>query len=389
MKRFCSYLVAGFMFLLITGVDILAYRTPDIEFSDEEQRQLAMFPKLTSFAGLDKWTADLDTYLIDQFPYRSEIINQYHEIEKASGESVVEDLYQLDSDYMFAFTYPTKDELAVMLSEDLEQLKNAYNIPVVYGIAPLKNTSLAQSVDNLENDINLKNRDRLKNALEGRGLECIDLCSVFLDNYSQDELKDFYFKTDFHWNSKGGYNAAKAIGGELKDLGLIENLPRTSDFVWVDFTDDRSYMGDLRKRVSPDPFPGEYIPYYELRSTQGLHYYTEINGKEVKRNSIVASGIEEDILEYNKICTYNLSYYRIVNDNGLNNKCVLVFKDSYQNMTIDYLTDMFTEVIVMDPRVIKYSLDEVFMSSDIDMVLCLYHESNISKELISFLSKEE
>ena len=387
MKKSYAIITTAFLFLLLIWVDIVGVRTEDIAYSDREQRDLAAMPAYPVFYDPEQWAKEVDRYLMDQFPYRAEIIRQMHSVQAATGNNVVQDLYQIDSDYLFTVTYPTNEKRTNLMAEELKAASESYSVPVVYAIVPLKTVSLADSIEEISNETNLLNRDRTVAALEANGLDCIDICSYFLDDFRQDELQDFYFKSDFHWNPKGGYYAGVGMGEGLKELGYIENLPLTSDFQWIDFSLDRSYMGDLQRRISEKPYPGEYIPFYELRRQDGLHYYIDLDGEEVERNTIVACGLEEEIFEYNRVSTYNLGYLRIENENAVNKKGVLIFKDSYQNMTIDYLTDMFSEITVMDPRVLYCSFDEVMEHSHFDMILCIYHESNISEELIKFLAE--
>jgi transposase-like protein len=90
---------------------------------------------------------------------------------------------------------------------------------------------------------------------------------------------------------------------------------------------------------------------------------------------------------HDSISTENIGYYRIVNPNARSQRHILILKDSYQNPTIDYFTELFSEVTVIDPREYSeyYSLADLLDISSIDIVLLMYHQNNISDELIDFL----
>ena len=57
----------------------------------------------------------------------------------------------------------------------------------------------------------------------------------------------------------------------------------------------------------------------------------------------------------------------------------------------DYCAELFSEIIVIDPRSYprEESLPELVAEYDIDTVLLLYHQNNLSEELIDFLNRGE
>ena len=67
---------------------------------------------------------------------------------------------------------------------------------------------------------------------------------------------------------------------------------------------------------------------------------------------------------------------------------VLILKDSFQNATIDYLSAIFRSVTVVDPRSYQETPDlaSLLDADGIDLVLFFYHQNNVSRELIDFLS---
>lgn len=387
MKKITAGILIGLFFGLLIAAAAYSVIKPDVDYNEFEQRELASLPDFAARESLSSWTRGMDAYLLDQFPVRDELINTAHEVEKSSGNSVVQDVYVLDTDYLVQFTYPTEEYRTQLMAAGLKRLSEKASVPVVYSIVPQKNTCVSEFIDDLENTTNLLNTERTEKYLSDSAIEYVDVCSYFLENFDAKERGDFYYKTDFHWNLRGAYEAAKGIVTELAGKGYIneDQIPKKSDFYWVDFTGDKEYMGDLQKRFSEEPYEGEYIPYYELRNKSGLRYYKALDGEEIPREEIVASGLEEDVLQYNGVCTYNLGYLRIENDNAYSDLKVLVLKDSYQCAMTDYFTAVFAETNVIDPRIPICSLDELMETRDIDLVLCVYHESNVSQELVDYL----
>ena len=70
---------------------------------------------------------------------------------------------------------------------------------------------------------------------------------------------------------------------------------------------------------------------------------------------------------------------------------VLILKDSMEDPMTDYWAELFSEIIVIDPRsyLREESLPELVAEYDIDMALFLYHQNNLSEELIDFLNRGE
>lgn len=87
--------------------------------------------------------------------------------------------------------------------------------------------------------------------------------------------------------------------------------------------------------------------------------------------------------------THNLGYLRVENPNAPENQAVLILKDSYQNPMLDYFTAIFRKVNVIDPRNYQEdaNLSTLVAERGLDMVLFLYHQDNISTELIDFLQQ--
>ena len=133
----------------------------------------------------------------------------------------------------------------------------------------------------------------------------------------------------------------------------------------------------------------EDIPRYVPKNAADLRYFLHPGDIEsVPRETIVGSGLDKDPLTYNDVFTYNLGYYRVENPAAPEAASVLILKDSFQNATIDYLSAIFRSVTVVDPRSYQETPDlaSLLDADGIDLVLFFYHQNNVSRELIDFLS---
>ena len=55
-------------------------------------------------------------------------------------------------------------------------------------------------------------------------------------------------------------------------------------------------------------------------------------------------------MQYNLLSTENLGFYRICNPNARSARHVLILKDSMEDPMTDYWAELFSEIIVIDPR---------------------------------------
>ena len=194
------------------------------------------------------------------------------------------------------------------------------------------------------------------------------------------------------WLRQPRRSAASAdLAAAMQENGLLDGvvLPAAEDFAWQDL--DCPYRGDLNRRFSYLFSMQEEIPYYSIRETSELQYY-DAKDVEVPRESIWARGLQSgEEMQYNLLSTENLGFYRICNPNARSARRVLILKDSMEDPMTDYWAELFSEIIVIDPRsyLREESLPELVAEYDIDMALFLYHQNNLSEELIDFLNRGE
>ena len=273
-------------------------------------------------------------------------------------------------------------------------MQDCPDVSFVYGVLPHKTDALPErTAPYLDSRIGTENRQTLEAAMEERlpGLLAVDVAGEFLTNYSASERESFYFKTDFHWNPRGAFAASADLAAAMQENGLLDGvvLPAAEDFAWQDL--DCPYRGDLNRRFSYLFSMQEEVPYYSIRETSELQYY-DAKDVEVPRESIWARGLQSgEEMQYNLLSTENLGFYRICNPNARSARRVLILKDSMEDPMTDYWAELFSEIIVIDPRsyLREESLPELVAEYDIDMALFLYHQNNLSEELIDFLNRGE
>ena len=264
--------------------------------------------------------------------------------------------------------------------------------PLVWCVLPLKNEALYDLEPAYFSDETGKtNKQALTAALaQVEGLTVIDAEAPLVTGTLADRERYFY-KTDFHWNARGAFAAAQEIARQLAGAGTIAetSVPQAEDFLWSELGGERRYQGDLNVWFSNQFSMQEDIPRYVPKNAADLRYFLHPGDIEsVPRETIVGSGLDKDPVTYNDVFTYNLGYYRVENPDAPEAASVLILKDSFQNATIDYLSAIFRSVTVVDPRSYQETPDlaSLLDADGIDLVLFFYHQNNVSRELIDFLS---
>ena len=283
--------------------------------------------------------------------------------------------------------------------EQLNELQTALNtaadtgLPLVYCAVPLKNEVLHDiDASYFSDEVGAENKEALFAMLAGVDrLTAIDASAPLLAG-SLAEREQLFYKTDFHWNSRGAFAASQEIARQLAASGLIDaaSIPQADAFVWSELGTEKQYQGDLNVWFS-DLLPmQEDIPRFVPADPAPLSYYDSPGSTQaVPRKTIIGSGLDKNPVTYNDVFTYNLGYYRVENPNAPEARSVLLLKDSFQNATTDYFSAIFREIHVIDPRAYRETpgLSGFLAENDVDLILFFYHQNNVSPELTAFLTQ--
>ena len=390
--RLTQLLVIGCIFGFLLFCLVWGLAQPDRPSSAAENRSLAQRPAMrrvvTDFGGFAK---DFESYAADQFPDREQLIGVYTALELAQGKKFARKAYCLQDSWLLTKPTPTKPADLSALQQALAQA-GALDRPLVWCVLPLKNEALYDlEPAYFSDETGETNKQALTAALaQVEGLTVIDAEAPLVTGTLADRERYFY-KTDFHWNARGAFAAAQDIARQLAGAGTIAetSVPQAEDFLWSELGGERRYQGDLNVWFSNQFSMQEDIPRYVPKNAADLRYFLHPGDiGSVPRETIVGSGLDKDPVTYNDVFTYNLGYYRVENPDAPEAASVLILKDSFQNATIDYLSAIFRSVTVVDPRSYQETPDlaSLLDADGIDLVLFFYHQNNVSRELIDFLS---
>lgn len=388
MKKGNYLLIISFLAIIFT-IPILGIIMPNKKVSMAENRELQGFPDLNQ-AGLGDLTEKLDNYFLDQFPYRDLLINIYTKMQLVIKGTEIRNAIILD-DWLFIRDYHIDKDSLEELAKAMEKITVAdKDMGFHYIIFPSKNAMLSDLYpDYIEGGISQDNNRVISERLgKISNLNTFNVLNKMLEEKSLDERSNYYYKTDYHWNGKGSFEAFRLMVEHLEGEAVVEKAESKIESLALE---GKYFKGDLEKRFSGN-IKNQDIPIInKIIDSESIDYYTSLDdSRQVDRQGLMAANINKRSVDYNDINIENLSCIRILNKNSITNKKALVFKDSYFNALVDPMTSVFEELIIIDPRYYEedYSYEEILASKDLDYILFCYHQSNIDKSLTFLLEAE-
>lgn len=252
-------------------------------------------------------------------------------------------------------------------------------IPFVQVIAPYK---VPVNKDNLpegvENDVN-KYTDEYIDGLNKNGVLVLDLRKVLSANSEQ--VKNYFYRTDHHWNTDGAFLAFKVIMNNLtNDFGGIYNIKsRYADVgLWQRIEIKDWFLGSQGKRVGT-LFAGTdsliyYIPKFKTHMSCIVPH-----SKNIFKGDFTAANIRDKYVQkrdYYRYDAYNIHIggnFPLVkhrNKYATNDMKLFVIKDSFTLPLQAFMSTEFTEIDVIDPRYYRNSsVAEYILWTRPDLVL--------------------
>ena len=305
--------------MILTFFDIVK---KDNSFSELENRNLARKPIFSISSFLEgKYRDKYEEYINDNFIFRNQWINLKSISEYTLGKLENNNIIYGKENYMFEKN----------ISYDKERFKN--------------------NIDSINKFYKANDKDRN-----------IDLVSLFKKNKEE----YIYYKTDHHWTSYGAYLAYKAyiesLGEKPIDLNSLKKNEATG------------FYGTYFSKAKLFSAESDILTYYDIDNIT-----MNIQGK-----------IFESLYDYDKLKTRDKYSVFIRGNNGLTiienkniklGKKLLIFKDSFANSIIPFLSQNFQEIHVVDLRSFSWKVSEYMKNTNFDEILILYNMENFLRDI--------
>ena len=368
-KKSCFAVSAVFL-LFLAFFFIMNLVTPDIEFSERENRYLQTLPKFT-FSSLfsGEYISDFETYSTDQFPYRDTWITMKAALELASGKRENNGVILCESETLIEpFEAPDASVIEQNISS-VNTLAEKADIPVYFALIPGKSDIWSNLLPaNTPND---SQRSLIESAYSQTEAQTVDMYAV-LSAHSDEYI---YYRTDHHWTTLGayyGYTALyEAMGLEYRPLSYFTPETVSEEFYGT------TYSSSGFSWVKPDSMD----LYVEDPGTLTIQNYLD---------GTAADGVLYDMSYLEKKDKYSVFFggntpLLQIHTGVEDGERILILRDSYADSLIPFLLSDFSEIHVIDLRYYKASIQEYLTEHHIDRVAVLYSVDTFSTDNNLFL----
>ena len=367
LKKYLTFFVFSILVILFTVIDII--NSPN-EFSELENRKLSQMPILSLKSYIDtSFSSDYEKYINDQFFLRDNWIDLKSRIEYLLGKRENNDIIFGKENYLFKKFTTFNDEMLENNLNSIITFTNNYNKEVDFFIIPnsyavydeltpryLPLVDQLSLINSINSYLSLKSNDHINT---------INVAEELLKN--KDDY--IYYKTDHHWTSYGAYLAYLTymdyLGLEIVDINNLEKIT-INNFLGTYYNRSKYFKAD-----------SDFITYYNIL---GLHI--EIDGKE--KLSLMDLDKFKGSDKYSAFLWGNNGLTKVINENISEERkgsSILIFKDSYANSFIQFLSYNYEIIDIIDLRYFKESIRNFMKDKDYNEILIMYSFNNLSSDI--------
>ena len=360
-KKYCISLSALFICYIAFFVLVNTF-VEKRTFSETENRVLQSKPSFSIeklFEG--RFIGKYEDYKVDQFYNRDFWINVKIKADKLLLKKESNGVYLGKDDYLLEkFDKPNEENVSKNLKAINKFAQKYKNVKQYMLISPTavnilsSNLPVAAPVNNQQEYI-----DNYSKKLDSN-ITFVDTYTTLLEH----KKEDIFYRSDHHWTSLGAFYSYQKLA-DVMNLSVkdsddydIELVSNTFEGALASKSGYRTKQQDKVKVYIPKNEDDKVVVNYveEQKKTATLY---ESDKLEEKDKYQVFLGGNHPIV---KIDTASTS-----------GKTLLIFKDSYANCFVPFLTSHFSKIILVDPRYYYEDIDQLMKDEDVDEVLYLYN----------------
>ena len=374
MKKQTNYILICVISVLLVFLTVASIIKPDVRMSENENRYLTKAPEIDIDDILDgSFEEQLEEYLSDQIIGRESWIKLTTGSMKALGSRDANGVFFLNNGGLAEriihsdFNYKRFFNNLKAVSELKDSLEGS-GIGLDLMLVPTSAWSYTFT-QNLSPNFN----EDL--AVAAADQELGDILIDLREDLLSDGEKEYYFRTDHHWNYNGAELAYRKYMERVTGKTPEEKTPET-------LTDD--FMGTLYSKVLLD-MEGDTIKV----PSDSLDLPMEVTIEDETYDSIYFMDRLEKKDKYEVFLGGNYDRVDIVmKDKGASDRPkVLIVKDSYANSFVPFILKDFGEITMVDTRYFRGSVKDLALDGGYDRVLILYNTNNFSQEKMALTSK--
>lgn len=353
------YQVAAILFVLALIVAVVANLVKkDDTFSASENRILTERPKLgLQEVASGEYMSQFESYVSDQFILRDAWIQLKLQLDKMVGKKESNGVYLGKDGYLMEKLDQPNEEYEKKNLKAIGDFAERHKDQKVYmSLAPNAAYILKERMPK-----NAPVRDQAEDLKViqrqvGDKLNFIDLRKTMEEHASE----PIYYKTDHHWTSLGAKYAFEEVAKVL-DITPADYKAYTVSTTFSGTLASKSgYHGqkDTIEVYEPGDVENDYVVFYADDQRKTTSIFERANLKEKDQYTVFFGG--------------NHTRVDIESPNA-QNRCLLMFKDSYANSFVQFLTPYFRKIILIDPRYYYDDVEQLIDGEGVTDILFLYN----------------
>ena len=363
-------ILATVFFAMLAVFTLATYLMPKSSFSELENRALASPPPFGVDSIFDKSFMDqTEKYLADHVFLREPIAKAKTSIELAIGRREIGGVYVCDDRLIENIAQPDAETSASNASAiNTFAAKYGETLPTTVMLVPtaaaINSAHLPPFAVTVDQAAYIRDfYDQLENV------NTVDVYTALSAN-QQNEL---YYRTDHHWTSYGAYVGYTALA---KPLGF---KAATEDMFNVEHV-SHDFLGTLYSKALTGEQFADQIDLYTYASGDPVTDVIRYVGKNKQTYSSIF--FRENLDGKDKYTVFLGQNNALINikTNVANGKKLIVFKDSYANSALQFLTLHYEEIAVVDLRYMNMPLSDYLDLADYDQALFLYNVGTFTSD---------
>lgn len=358
----------GLFLMILVGILYLIF-APKQSFSEDENRVLEPAPQFSLDSVRDgTFMNSIENYVGDHFMLRKAFVTLNTNVQLMIGKRDLAGDYSkipaeggvyFGSDHhIYEVLLPNRTDTFVRNVAGLKNFARKTSIP--FYVLPVPSGSQEQPDKLPYSALNHDQHEEyraIQSGLAGTRAKVIDLFDALSDKTG----KDYYFKTDHHWNAYGAFVGYQAL---VKAMG-----------------DSPSPIDDFEFKIGSNAFYGTLYSKAILSNQIPDTLYLPVNKKTMRLTQQTGSKTRSSIYwneflgQKDKYSTYlggNHSVDVVKNADIKNGKKLLIIKDSYANSMIPFLASSFSEIHIIDLRYYNQDIYDYIKQNGITECAAIY-----------------
>lgn len=381
MKKSDLIITIGFA-TFIGSFFFLHLYTPDVQFSQNENRNLQLLPSFT-FTDLKNgsYSSKLEDYTVDQFPYRDFFVGLKATSEWSLGKLENNNVYWTKEGVLIDRFYPVDYKQLDTNLDKVMAFSQKVDVPVAFTVVPTQNDIYAYHLNENTPLVSQKNVldyvadythtsdglisdttwTPLNNENEGAygSFQYIDIYS----NLMAHNKEYIYYNTDHHWTTLGAFYGYQTIAANLghttREVHEYSETIVVEDFLGT--THSKASLPWAKKDVISTFVPNQGITYTNTTGVQSGYLYEDLDDHVKNQYEVFMAGNQPLVVIENK---------------DHNTEKLLIIRDSYSNNMAPFFIEHYGEIHMVDMRTYKESMSEYIAEHGITQVLICYGVSN-------------